>query len=212
MFNPVIPADCSKCPGGTGTYKNYLDSNGKCPDHCPEGQKMWQELKSHHNYGYSHDRVLALYEKTLRTYYQHQVECHGAEPRPTTTHDGNGKHSGAWAFTLTKSPDDDLSEEDMIKAVTKVMNQRSIPTTKFAWYLEYGDEEKQTHPHIHGMYETENGGMIEMKHWKRAWKIWNPKQKLGLGFRGGYHRPVRAEECYDDYIKKQGLKGERFGC
>jgi len=121
---------------------------------------------------------------------------------PKKTHKGNGAPSGAFAFTLTKSPDDDLTEEDMIKAVTKVMNQKSCPTIRFVWYIEYGDVETRTHPHIHGMYETESGGRIEAKHWKRAWMIWDEKKLMGFGFRGGYHRPVRSEENYVDYVQK----------
>lgn len=115
---------------------------------------------------------------------------------------GNGAPKGAFAFTLTKSPADDLTEQDMIDAVRKIMKQKSCPVRRYAWYLEYGDKENKTHPHIHGMYETESGGVIEKKHWTRAWKIWDPTTRLGAGFRGGYHRPVRSEENYSDYIKK----------
>lgn len=196
-----------------GCQQDHLDLSGYCPNHCKEGKESWNKLRSFHNYGWSHEKILVHFEKELERYYQeHLVSHHGYPPRPSSSHEGNGKYLGAWAFTLTKSPDDDLTEEDMIKAVHKVMNQKSIPTKKFAWYLEYGDEDAKTHPHIHGMYETENGGMIETKHWKRAWPIWNPKQKLGKGFRGGYHRPVEVDECYDDYIRKQDIKGERFNC
>lgn len=158
-----------------------------------------------------HDRD-SYFDKKMKELTDHFEIEHGVPPAPTTTHQGNGVYQGAFAFTLTKSPEDVFTEEDMIKAVQKVMNQKSIPTKKFAWYLEYGDDEAKTHPHIHGMYETENGGMIETKHWKRAWSIWNPKQKLGKGFRGGYHRPVRDNESYDDYIKKDNGKSERFNC
>lgn len=122
----------------------------------------------------------------------------------TSTHSGNGTHIGPWAFTLTKSPADAKTEEDMIKAVKKLMKQRSCPVKKYAWYLEYGDPETKQHPHIHGMYETDTGGRIEAKHFKRAWDIWDPNTKLGQGHRGGYHRPVRAEEAYTDYIKDYG--------
>lgn len=121
-----------------------------------------------------------------------------------TTHTGNGAYQGPYAFTLTKSPADGLTEEDMITAVKKLMKQKSCPVKKYAWYLEYGDEATKQHPHIHGMYETHTGGRVESKHFKRAWSIWNPTQTMGAGFRGGYHRPVRAEEAYTDYIKDYG--------
>jgi len=134
----------------------------------------------------------------------HLSKDHGIKP---SSHEGNGTYKGPFAFTITKSPTDDLSEEDMIKAVTKVMNQKSCPTKRFIWYIEYGSREQaedgaRTHPHIHGMYETETGGRIEKKHWKRAWPIWDEGMRMGLGFRGGYHRKVYAEENYIDYVKK----------
>jgi len=130
--------------------------------------------------------------------------------RNPKSHVGNGTYQGQFAFTLTMSPDDKLSVEDMIKAVRKLMAQKSCPVKYYAWYLEYGDYETMTHPHIHGMYETESRGRIEAKHFKRAWKIWDEKQRMGWGFRGGYHRPVRDKECYSDYIKKND--GEHDSC
>lgn len=122
-------------------------------------------------------------------------------------HTGNGTYSGPFAFTLTKSPTDKLSVGDMLKAADKIMNQKSCPVAQYAWYLEYKGVDAEglpIHPHIHGMYETESQGRIEAKHFKRAWPIWKESQQLGAGFRGGYHRPIRAEEGYANYIKKDG--------
>lgn len=93
----------------------------------------------------------------------------------------------------------------------KVMGQKSCPLKAFAWYLEYGEPATKTHPHIHGMYETESGGRIERKHFKRAWAIWDETIRMGAGFRGGYHRPVRHNEHYSDYIQKQNGTGDSFG-
>lgn len=139
-------------------------------------------------------------------YMKHCRDYHGYVD--IKSHEGNGKPSGAFAFTLTASPNDGLSEDDMITAVRKVMSQKSNPVKKYAWYLEYKNPELKTHPHIHGMYETETGGVIEKKHWKRAWKIWDPTQRLGAGFRGGYHRPVSYDEKYANYIAKQNILGD----
>lgn len=202
-----------QCP--TTTYvATQGDCSGCCMNHCPYGREVHTTLIGLHVHNKlstnTYDRE---YMEALNKWCDHGSSEHGMPVRnESKTHTGNGTYQGAFAFTLTKSPEDSLTEADMIKAVQKVMNQKSIPTAKFAWYLEYGDEELRTHPHIHGMYETETGGMIETKHWKRAWPIWNPKQKLGKGFRGGYHRPVRDNECYDDYIRKQDIKGERYNC
>jgi len=127
---------------------------------------------------------------------------------------GNGAPSGAFAFTLTKSPKDALSIGDMLTAVRKIMQQKSCPVKKYAWYYEEKGRDENgdpIHPHIHGIYETESGGRIESKHFKRAWPIWDPSKPMGQGFKGGYHRAVRSDEGYSDYIKKDGGMSESYG-
>lgn len=135
-------------------------------------------------------------------------------PKPIRQHVGNGTYNGPYAFTLTKSPKDPQTAADMIAAAKKIMSQKSCLVKKYAWYLEYkGTDESglPAHPHIHGMYETVTGGRIEAKHFKRAWPIWEEKIKLGAGFRGGYHRPVKSEESYNQYICKDGGVGQTNG-
>lgn len=158
-------------------------------------------------------------------YYTHQDECpmnNYSAPLPdfeamvkglkgNRSHEGNGTYSGAFAFTLTKSPKDSQTVSDMIKAAKKIVSQQSCPVIKYAWYLEYKGKDElgmPIHPHIHGMYETVSGGRIEKKHFKRAWPIWEETKRLGAGFRGGYHRPIKDGEAYSDYIKKDGGIGE----
>lgn len=180
------------------TNTQYLDQDGLCPGHCPIQDLIQSLFRAAALDGKLNQQYIA---STCRKYDAHFIAFHGCPA--TNTHSGNGLYQGPFAFTLTKSPDDDLTEEDMIKAVEKVLNQRSCPVKKYAWYLEYGDPELKLHPHIHGMYETESSGRIEAKHWKRAWHVWDEKIKLGHGFRGGYHRPVRQDEKYIQYISKQ---------
>lgn len=127
---------------------------------------------------------------------------------------GNGAPSGAFAFTLTKSPKDAHTVGDMLTAVRKVLSQKSCPVAKYAWYYEEKGRDENgdpIHPHIHGMYETHSGGRIEAKHFMRAWPLWNEKKPLGAGFQGGYHRPVKHDEAYSNYIKKDGGMSESFG-
>lgn len=201
------------CKGVSGfldakcSVATQLCTHGTCISHCPITQRQYKQFKELSLEGRLSVDVM---EKIMRKDDEHFVMEHGCEPMKKT-HQGNGTYQGAFAFTLTKSPDDQLTEFDMVKAVRKVMSQKSCPVKKYAWYLEYADEELKTHPHIHGMYETETQGMIETKHWKRAWPVWDPKVKLGKGFRGGYHRPVRSEEGYADYIKKDAGKNESYG-
>lgn len=145
-----------------------------------------------------------------KDWLKHMEKAHG----PSRQHVGNGTYHGPFAFTLTKSPKDPHTTADMIAAAKKIMSQKSCPLKKYAWYLEYkGTDESglPAHPHIHGMYETVTGGRIEAKHFKRAWPIWEEKIKLGAGFRGGYHRPVKSEESYTQYICKDGGVGETNG-
>lgn len=162
-----------------------------CQEDCP--LKIWWEK-------HTHTVVMRLQKEWI----EHIEKDH----RANRSHVGNGTYNGPFAFTLTMSPKDGLSSGDMIASVKKLMSQKSCIVKKFAWNLEYGNEEAMEHPHIHGMYETESGGRIEAKHFKRVWPIWDEKTKAGAGFRGGYHRPVKAEEKYEDYIKKQGRIGE----
>lgn len=135
--------------------------------------------------------------------------------RNTTTHVGNGKHKGLFAFTLTKSPSDTLSLGDMLEAVKKLMvKYKSYSIKRYAWYYEdKGRDEfgEPIHPHIHGIYETESGGRIERKFFIRAWPIWDEEVPMGAGFRGGYHKEVYHEEEYRDYIKKDGRMHESHG-
>jgi len=150
--------------------------------------------------------------------YNHNITCPVAkwippfidpeDYKPRRTHQGNGAYKGPFAFTLTMSPKWGLTTADMIKAAQKLMSQKSQPVKKYAWYLEYGKPETFEHPHIHGMYETDNGRRIETKHFVRAWKNWSEDDKRGQGHVGGYHREVKADEAYSNYIKKQGGIGE----
>jgi len=148
------------------------------------------------------------YEELNNRWLEHVQDTH------KKTHTGNGAPQGAFAFTFTKSDKDSLSVGDMLIAVRKVMNQKSNPVAKYAWYYEEKGRDENgdpIHPHIHGMYETATGGRIEAKHWKRAWSVWDEKKPMGAGFRGGYHRPVKQGEAYSEYIKKDGGMGETAG-
>lgn len=141
------------------------------------------------------DAKLRQHFKTMRS---HCCQAHGYSDK--LSHSGNGTHSGLFAFTLTSSPSDGLSEKDLLIAVDKLMEQKTCPVKRYSWYLEF--KENNTHPHIHGIYETESGGRITAKVFKRAWNIWDEKQRLGHGHRGGYHKPVTSESDYRDYISK----------
>lgn len=147
------------------------------------------------------------YDKAYAKFIDHyRYECTGAgEPMPRPkkgTHEGNGKHNGLFAFTLTFSPTDGKNQYDLLNAVDKLMTQKTCPVKKYMWYLE--TKENGSHPHVHGVYQTESGGQIHTKVFKRYWSIWDPKSRLGAGFRGGYHKPVDSAVAYKEYIEKDG--------
>lgn len=179
-----------------------LGCNDRCWQHCEFALQEQSQQKALFQGGKPSWQIDELFKASLERMLEHAIEFHNApDTRCKTT--PNGKYKGRFAFTLTMSPSDGLTEDDMIYACKKIMEQKSQPVKKFAWYLEYKDEETKSHPHIHGMYETETGRRIERKHWQRQWKIWDETKPLGQGFRGGYHRPVRHDEAYNDYISKQ---------
>lgn len=146
--------------------------------------------------------------KTLRQMWKHMEDAHGY-PKVAKARKGNGTHNGLWAFTLTCSPNDGYTDQDLLAAARKVMSQQTNPVKRFAWYLEYKEEGR--HPHIHGIYETDTGGRIEAKQFKRAWPVWNESKRLGQGHRGGYHRPVSDEHDYRCYIGKDAGVSESKG-
>lgn len=186
---------------------NNLACEGKCWLHCPFTKSIERLQVDLFRNATARWQIDEKWEKLQDTIMLHAIEVHGIpDTRPKVY--PNGKYKGPFAFTLTMSPTDGLSVDDMVSACKKVMSQRSQPVKKFAWYLEYKDEETKAHPHIHGMYETEDSTRIQRRTWNRAWKIWNEEIRLGQGFRGGYHRPVRSDEAYNDYIRKQGGIGE----
>jgi hypothetical protein len=192
--------------GEVPEHTEFFQDGSKRPHCCID----WLMYLDTHKCPWDHIRVMDDYFKHTDTHREKPVKV------------GNGVYNGAYAFTLTKSPDDPQSVGDMLKAVKTLMAQKTAPVAKYAWYLESkGTDVDGTllHPHIHGMYETETGGRIPRRQFMRAWKLWDPaegdKRKggipMGNGFRGGYHKPVESDKGYSDYIKKDGGISESSG-
>lgn len=117
------------------------------------------------------------------------------------SHKGNGTHQGLYAGTLTMAPEWGKTEDDIVHAIEKIMAQKTCPVSKYAWYLEYT---KNGTPHIHFIYETESKGRIHKKIFKRYWE-WGEGEEgkqMGQGWEGGYHKPVKSEVAYQEYISK----------
>jgi len=141
----------------------------------------------------------AMYTQMARL---HDPDTHcDKSPAQKFSHQGNGAPNGLFAGTLTKAPDWKESEDDMIRAMHKIMEQKTSPVEKYAWYVEHTDNGL---PHIHFIYKTTTGGRIHAKVFKRYWKQWDEKRKLGKGHQGGYHKFVESETAYLEYIEKDG--------
>lgn len=147
----------------------------------------------------------ASYAQMART---HDPDTHEDKVLKKFSHEGNGAPSGVFAGTLTKAPDWKETEDDMIRAMHKIMEQKTCPVEKYAWYLEYTNAGT---PHIHFVYQTITGGRIHQKVFKRYWKQWSEKDHIGKGFIGGYHKHVTSELAYLEYIKKdEGVHMDRW--
>lgn len=130
---------------------------------------------------------------------RHDPDTHEEKVLKKYSHEGNGAPSGTFAGTLTKAPDWSETEEDMVTAIEKILAQNTCPVSKYCWYVEYTENGL---PHIHFIYRTVSGGRIHAKVFKRYWKKWDEKRKLGAGHQGGYHRHVESETAYLEYIEK----------
>lgn len=115
------------------------------------------------------------------------------------SHKGNGAPRGVWAGTFTMAPTDPVNEDDMVIAIRKLFAQQTCPVEKYAWYLEYTENEL---PHIHFCYKRSDGTRIHSKVFKRIWKTWDESVAVGRGHRGGYHHICADTDAYMKYISK----------
>lgn len=102
-----------------------------------------------------------------------------------------------FAFTLTTNETDVTSE--ICSAAHKVFAQKTVPVRQGEAYLEYT---KEGRPHIHGWYETENGGRIFSKVFHRCWPLWQEKRGQ-TKFGGGFHEEIKTSR-YKDYASCEG--------
>jgi len=111
-----------------------------------------------------------------------------------------------YAFTLTMPPDYQPANpvEQVAKKILEygLTNKPYEKADKYAYVLEH--TEKGT-PHIHGIYSTKSGRRIAAKYFARYWPLWDEKKRMGQGFQGGYHGPVRHGESYTGYLEKEGV-------
>lgn len=104
-----------------------------------------------------------------------------------------------YAFTLTTNKSKEEIETTMIESCYKLYKQQTCPIREGEAYLEYTEEGR---PHIHGWYETEDGGRVFAKVFARCWPAW--KEKRGqTKFAGGYHEQMKTNR-YKGYASAEG--------
>lgn len=123
-----------------------------------------------------------------------------ALPKKTKQHAGH--MLGAREFTLTYSPkwfNDEEARLQMLNAMNKLYKYYEGMIVKLRAVGEVGSNGLS---HIHCFYELQGGVKITDKNFKRAWKYWDPSQKLGKGFTGGHHATVKERSDFLGYIEK----------
>lgn len=107
--------------------------------------------------------------------------------------------SKTFAFTLTTGSDDPAMEEEMREAARKLFRQKYCEIQEGECFLEFTGEGR---PHIHGWYQTVDGGRVFAKVFKRCWKTWGEK-KGHTKFAGGYHEEMKTNR-YLGYAAAEG--------
>lgn len=110
---------------------------------------------------------------------------------------------GAMAFTLTYSTNwgwsDSEAREHMRTALSRI--QHYYKNELLAFYA-VGEVGKNGLSHVHGMYHLVGNRRVTTKNWKRAYPKWNPKVRVGMGYQGGYERPIADITNYQPYIEE----------
>lgn len=109
------------------------------------------------------------------------------------------KKQRTFAFTFTTNLGRDEIQQEMIDSCHKLFRQQTVPIEEGEAYLEYT---KEGRPHIHGWYETQDGGRVFAKVFQRCWSYW--KEERGkTKFAGGYHEEMKLNR-YKGYSSAEG--------
>lgn len=134
----------------------------------------------------SYDDKLAAMVKDTQEHMLHMREAHKEVKRRQ------------FAFTFTTNKSREEIEKPMIESCYKLYRQQTCPIREGEAYLEYTEEGR---PHIHGWYETEDGGRVFAKVFARCWPAW--KEKRGVTkFAGGYHEQMKTNR-YKGYASAE---------
>jgi len=87
----------------------------------------------------------------------------------------------------------------MVEAAHKLFRQQTVPILEGEAYLEYTEEGRL---HIHAWYETDDGGRVFAKIFRRCWQYWGEKSGK-TKFAGGYHEQMKTAR-YKGYSASEG--------
>lgn len=115
-------------------------------------------------------------------------------------HPDKKKDRKRFAFTFTTNSNEGVKEQvSMCEAAWRLMLQQTNPVVEGEVFLEYTEAER---PHLHGWYETQDGGRIFAKVFRRCWHRWSEKDRQKR-FAGGYHEEMKTKR-YQDYASAEG--------
>lgn len=125
--------------------------------------------------------------------YDIQTKCRmmmeAVEQHNTHMKQAHSAKRKCYAFTFTTNLDTQIEiQKEMCYAAWKLLSQKTVPVLKGEVYLEYTEKKR---PHLHGWYETEDGGRIFAKVFQRCWKYWGEKARQ-TKFAGGFHEEMRT--------------------
>lgn len=126
---------------------------------------------------------------------EHEAKCKAVEKLQSEL--------GPREFTLTYSPswyeDDAAAQLAMRVAIDKLTRYYKDEIIEFHAVGEFTGAGRA---HVHAWYHLTGGRKITDKNFKRAWKHWNPRKKIGKGFEGGHHESVKRLSDFSSYAEK----------
>lgn len=162
------------------------------------GHKVWMEWNCppiwSHEVNWDNEKQVhwrELFLEDIREDYENWVKEQEEEK--------NRKPRKQFAFTFTTNQSKEEIQAEMCYSCYKLFLQQTVPIRQGEAYLEYT---KEGRPHIHGWYETEDGGRVFAKVFQRAWKYWK-EQRGQKAFAGGFHELMKSNR-YKGYASAEG--------
>jgi len=199
------------CPHHATTYNEAYESNKvyyahhlrTYPPPLAEREDFWLERAKNPRYLSSRCHSCNCAHTTFCLEQAHLARTKRIETEQKQA--GATKHAelGPREFTFTYATEWYESDEDAqnamrcaIERLTRYYSQEIIE------FHAVGEFTRAGASHVHGWYYLAGGRKITDKNFKRAWKHWNPKRKLGRGFEGGHHETIQRLSDFSGYTEK----------